>query len=485
MLIISKSKKKQIEIDIIGGNAEGVTGSCTKIKCYGQNILFELGTIQDQNTVLENYKANAKLLSKIKCKDIDMVIIGHCHCDHIGNIPALFSSGNTKVRIIVPKGSFSILREMWLDSSYINQRDTEQLNRKFDTNSYIPFYTEKEVYAALSHVEEYDAGNIINLNEHIAIRYTSAGHILCSCQTELYINGGSHTRKILFTSDLGNKMIEQNKFFVEPFSPIHTSEIVIGECTYGKRKGSMKKKDIVLDREKLKTVITQYCIDNKHRVLIPTFSLDRMPFIIWELYKFFGKDSSFSIPILIDSPLAIRLLDCYSEILEGDKKEQFDEMMSWQNLKRIISPEESKKAIFDKGAKIICASSGMMTAGRSVKWTQSILPSSDDVILFIGYAGMDTLAGKIKNGRMQKTININGKPIKNKANIVDLHSYSSHMQREDLLKYYKSINCSKIYLVHSDKEAKKEFKEDLETELSKSLKTTKVICVNKGVKIKL
>ena len=85
----------------------------------------------------------------------------------------------------------------------------------------------------------------------------------------------------------------------------------------------------------------------------------------------------------------------------------------------------------------------------------------------------------------QKTININGKPIKNKANIIDLHSYSSHMQRNDLLNYYKSIRCEKIYLVHSDKQARLEFKEDLENELNNILKTTHVVCVNKGVKIKL
>ena len=485
MTFISKKRKKEIQIDIIGGNAEGVTGSCTKIQCFGQNILFEFGMIQDKNTILENYKANSKLISKVKCKDINMIILGHCHCDHIGNIPALFSRGNTKVRIIAPKGSSSILREMWLDSSYINQRDAEYLNKKCQTDSYTPFYTENQVYTALSHIEEYDCGDIISLNEHVAIRYTPAGHILCSCQTELFINGGSHTRKILFTSDLGNRMIETKKYFVEPFSPIHGANIVIGECTYGHKAGSMTKKDIALDEEKLKTIIEQYCVDRGRRVLIPTFSLDRMPFIIWELYRIFGSDENFNIPIIVDSPLANRLLDCYSEILTGEIKEQFDEMMSWSNIKRIITPEESKAAIADKGAKIICASSGMMTAGRSVKWTQSILPNENDCILFIGYAGQDTLAGKIKNNRQQKTINICGKPVKNKAGIVDLHSYSSHMQHNDLLNYYKSINCEKIYLVHSDKEARLEFKAALENELNKCLKTTKVICVNHGVKIKL
>ena len=235
----------------------------------------------------------------------------------------------------------------------------------------------------------------------------------------------------------------------------------------------------------MKTVIEQFCIENKHRVLIPTFSLDRMPFIIWELYQLFGKDESFTVPVLIDSPLANRLLDCYSSILDGEVKNKFDEMMSWKNIRRIITPEDSKAAISDKGSKIICASSGMLCAGRSVKWIQSILPNENDCCLFVGYAGIDTLAGKIKHGTGQKTININGKPYKNKCCLVDLHSYSSHMQHDDLVKYYKSINCEKIYLVHGDEQARIELKEDLEKALGDCCKSTRVVIVNKGTKISL
>lgn len=477
-------KKKEVSLEVIGGNAEGVTGSCTKIDFFGRTILFELGMIQDNSTILENYKANSAILNKIKSKSIEMVIVGHLHCDHIALIPMLFARGNTQARIIVPKNSTSILREMWYDCCYINQRDVETLNRR-DDKSYTPLYTEKEVEQALSHVEEIEVGNIAFLDENVSIRYTPAGHILCSCQTEVFINGGSHTRKILFTSDLGNTMIEDRKVFVEPFQKVNSANIVFGECTYGRRKGSMSKKDIELDRLKMKTVIDQYCVDGHHRVLIPTFSLDRMPFIIWELYQIFGKDENFKIPILVDSPLANRLLECYSSILEGDKKEKFDEMMSWENIQRIITPEDSKAAIGDSSPKVILASSGMLTAGRSLKWIQNILPKEEDCVLFVGYAGGDTLAGKIKNCREQKTININGKPFKNKCQIVDLHSYSSHMQRKDLLNYYKGINTEKIYLVHGDTQARLEFKEDLEKELENCLKSTRVVIVNKGTKIKL
>ena len=477
-------KKKEVTLEVIGGNATGVTGSCTKIDFYGRTILFELGMIQSNSTILGNYKENCAIFNKMKPKKIEMVIIGHCHCDHIGLIPMLFARGNRDVKIIVPKDSKCILKEMWNDTAYINERDCESLNRKGD-KSYTPLYTQTEVEMALKNIIEIEIGNIISIDENVSIRYTPSGHILRACQTELYINGDSHTRKILFTSDLGNRMIENRKVFVEKLIPVTSCNICIGESTYGRRKGSMSKKDIELDRLKMKTVIKQFCVDSNNRVLIPTFSLDRMPFILWELYQLFGQDKNFKVPILVDSPLANRLLDCYSSILDGDAKEKFDEMMSWKNIKRIITPEDSMAAISDKGAKVICASSGMLTAGRSVKWIQSILPNENDCVLFVGFAVEDTLSGKIKNGTTQKTININGKPYKNKCQLVDLHSYSSHAQRQELINYYKGLNCEKIYLCHGDNQARLELKEDLENALAECCKSTRVIIVNKGTKISL
>ena len=476
-------KKDKVTLEVIGGNAESVTGSCTKITTNNHTYLFELGMIQDGHTPLENYKLNAKLLQKIKPQEIDYIIIGHCHLDHIGLIPALYARGKCNAKIIVPKKSTCILKEMWLDSAYINERDVEIINRK-DRN-YEPFYNEDIVFNTLKYVQEIESGEIIKISDELSIRYRSAGHILLSRQAEVYINGGSHTRKILFTSDLGNLATQDSRVFGEDFEPIATSNIVIGECTYCSRdRKEISKKTLQQDMEKIKTVVDQYCVDNGRRILIPTFSLDRMPYILWILYSIFGQDENFKIPILVDSPLANRLLDCYSSILEGNAKEKFDSMMSWKNIKRVITPEDSKAAIADKGAKVICSSSGMITAGRSVKWTQSILPQEQDLILFIGYAGEDTLAHKIKHEKEQKTININGKPYKNKCQIVDLLSFSSHMQRKDLINYYKGINCDKIYLVHGDKH-KIDFKHDLEEAISDCLKSTRVVAVNNGTKISI
>lgn len=477
---MSKKDDKAI-IKVIGGNAEAVTGSCTKIEYKGETYLFECGMYQGK-TVSDTYKENKKILEQIKPQKIDAIMIGHCHSDHTLNIPALYSKGKCSARIIVPSGSTSILKEMWLDGAFINDRDSKLLSAKAE-KFVPPLFTENDVYEALKHIEEYDSYGIHQITEWLSIRYTPAGHIFLSQQTEVILKD-TVNKTILFTSDLGNLATQNERVFVAPFEPIRKANIVIGECTYSAKGRSTTKKDYDIDVQKIKSVITQYCIDSRHRVICPTFSLDRLPFMMWIIYYLFKDDNDFTVPIIIDSPLAIRLLQCYEKLLQGEAKEKFDKMVHWDNFEFIYNPEDSKEAVADKRAKVVLSSSGMLTAGRSVKWVQSVLPNENDCILFCGYSTEGSLASKIKNGSGQKTININGKPYKNKANIISLHSFSGHMSRNDMLDYYSSIIADKIYLVHSDQN-KIEFKDELQEYMHKQLKTTKVVAVNKGTKIVL
>ena len=445
---------------------------------------MECGLIQEGHTILENYRLNQEYLQKIKPSNIDMIIVGHMHIDHIGLIPSLYKNGKCNARIIVPKYSTAILETMLLDSAYINTRDVELLNHKRGT-AYQPLYTEDDVHYVMQYVEEYESNEVIALSDSCSIRYTPAGHILLSQQIELFITCNGHTKKLLFTSDLGNTITQDSRVYVEKFQPVNTAQIAFVESTYSAASRTLTKEDFQKDMEKIKTVITQFCIDSSNRVLIPTFSLDRCPYMLWILYSLFGKDKDFHVPIIVDSPLTINLLNIYSSILQGEKKEIFDQVMSWENLQLITEPEESKAAISDPSSKVILSSSGMLTAGRSIKWCQSILPRYSDCILFCGYTGENTLGWKIKHSKQQKTISINGKPIPNRCQIVNLKSFSSHMQHQELVKYYKGIHCDKIYLVHGNTKDVLEFQKELSKEIHDSLRTTKVIVPTKGTKISL
>lgn len=424
------------------------------------------------------------MLRKIKPQELDYIFVLHLHYDHIGMIPSMYQNGKCEAKIIVPNGCKSILKEMWLDSAKIMNKDCEYLNRKFDKN-YLPFYTEEEISIALSYIEEFPSNEIITLTEELSFRYVPSGHIMLAQQLEVFINLNNYTSKILVTSDLGNVTTENKRIFVDNFQPVIKSNIVLGESTYGHMSKRNSKKDFKKDLEKIKTIVEQFCVDNKNRILIPTFSLDKTPIVLWYLYELFGHDESFHVPIIVDSPLAIRLLNCYSNVLKGKSKEKFDEMMNWKNIKLIVDHESSMTCMSDNEPKVIVSSGGMLQSGRSVQWAMNIIPRSNDCILFMGYCGEKTLGWKIKHSKEQKTVTINNKILKNRCQVVELLSFSSHMQHNDLVNYYKSIQADTIYLLHGDKEARLELKEHLENELSKMCKSTKVKLINKSMVIKL
>lgn len=476
-------KDNKVRIEVIGGNAEAVTGSCSVINYNGKTALFELGSIQEGHTVKENYNYNKNLISDIKDKDkISFVIAGHGHLDHIGNIPALYSHTNCQAKIIIPEGNRSLLKEMWLDSAFIIERNCEDI--KFKTKKdCIPIYTKDDVYKALEHVVEYEFGKIIELDDSLSIRFIPAGHILFSAQTELFFKLKNSVKKVTFTSDLGNINLKDTKVFIDPFEPIVKSNIVIGECTYSARNRSSNKKDIQNDIQTIKDSVLKYCVKDGRILFIPCFALDRTPYIMWILYSLFSDDLKFFTRIIIDSPLAIRLLENYSKELKGETKKKFDEMLDWKCFEFSKTQFSSAEAMQDGEPKVVIASSGMLDAGRGVRWAQNILPNKEDCMMFIGYATQNTNAYKIKTSRKVGTLIINGQTVNNRCNILDLNSFSSHMQRTDLLNYYSNINCETVYLVHGNQNTKYEFAEDLRNEISKKNKTNNVVSVDYNTKI--
>ena len=482
MSIIAK-KDNNVTINVIGGNAEGVTGSCSVINYNGKIALFELGGIQEGHNEKENYNYNKSLISDIKDKEnISFVILGHSHSDHVANVPSLFCNRNCKAKIIVPKGNKSLLREMWLDSAFINARVSDSIKYKTKKEC-IPLYTDNEVYIALDNVVEYPFGEIFELDDSLSIRFIHAGHILFSAQTEMFFKLRNSVKKVTFTSDLGNINLKDTKVFLSPFEPIVKSNVVIGECTYSAKNRSVTKKDIKNDIQDIKDTVLNYCVKNGRTLFIPCFALDRTPYMLWLLYSAFSDDMTFFTRIIVDSPLAIRLLEKYGKELEGEAKQKFTEMMDWRCIELSKTAIESAESMVDREPKVVISSSGMLEAGRGVRWAKHVLPNKQDCIMFIGFATQNTNAYKIKNGKGQGTFIINGETVNNLCNIKDLHSFSSHMQREDLINYYSNINCQTVYLVHGNKNDKEVFAQDLRDEISKKNRTSKVICVDYKTKI--
>lgn len=471
--------KHDIQIRFVGNNSTDVTGSCIWIKTPHRQILLECGLYQAAGKTLDVYNVNNAPF-EFKAKEIDYVFINHTHIDHCGRLPLLYKRGST-AKTIVPEKNTTITEILLRDSAKVSQSDAAELSRKYN-RQYAPLYDNDDVSTTIDYIYEHPFNEIVVLDEYVKFRFVPSGHILGAAQLELWVTEGYHTEKILYTSDLGNEHIQ--KPFTTKFQPVEKADIVIGESTYGNEGAIARQKMRDKDVEKIRHAIQEVCKEGRGKLLIPVFANSRAQEMLLLLYDMYGNDPSFRTPILFDTPMGMNVCNAYAGLLEGADKEKWARVMNWHQVKFMSDAGESKAWMTAKGPAIILSTSGMMTHGRSRAWCRQLLPHNNNMILFCGFAIEDSLASIIKNGKAKK-IKLSGEWIPNRCKILSLRSFSSHMQQDSLVKYYSSIDCEKIYLVHGEKQSKQELCELVSNALSKNCSSAKCICVHKNYEITL
>lgn len=464
---------KRPYIHFLSNAANDVTGSCHLVRWKNYNILLDCGMIQF-NDPYTSYKANQAQIKKIKIKEIDYIILSHCHQDHGGLIPALFAKG-CHAHVYVPRGSIPILRILWQDSAKIMQSDCIKIQNKHNIKA-TPFYNNEDIERALDRCIEVDFGAKYYPNDDFCFTYYYANHIACSAQILLELINGSIIKRIGYTGDIGSPFIRRP--YLHDFEKLPRCNYLIAECTYSAKSRNHTQKDRDKDIEKIVSVINQ-TIENCGKLLIPVFALDRLETMLTVLYDI-CIEHNINIPIIIDTPMGHKIANQWLDAIDYSK-DIWETIYNWGNIRWVDEWTTSQAMQAKKEPMIILAASGMMSAGRSVSWAKSIIENSKNHILFCGYSTPDTLASKIKD-HSNKYVTIDGETFKNKANITTLNSFSSHICHSELVDLYSNMDYDKIYLVHSQQDSKIEFAQELKEALSNQIKSSKVICTNADMK---
>lgn len=450
-------------VKFIGNNAKDVTGSCNLIKFLDNSILVDCGAVQT-NDELKDYRANQNLHKDIKIKTLKGVILTHHHIDHLGMIPLLYKKG-ANCPFYIPKGTKGIVTIMLQDTVKIYKHDFERYGR-------VPIYTQDDVDMALRHVIECEVHEKIKIDETFSFTYLYAEHIPKARQVIVEVNNGVNIKKVGFTGDISKK---ENQFYVNEFEPFNQYlDLVVGECTYSGDKRLHRKDDRKKDIEKLQTAIN-YAISHKSKVLIPTFANARLQEVLTVIYQMYnGKPP---IKILVHTPLGQTLCEEWCGIVDKNE-ELWKDIMKWEDKLFLTEPKDVEFYTKQKEFPLlILASGGFLKSGSSLCWIKHILPNPKDYLVFSGYASEESNAGKIKNNKVQ-SIKVDKVNIKNNCKVINLLSFSSHMDRKQLLEYYSNLKCEKVCLVHSNQDSKITFAQELKELFSKQGVTTKVIATS-------
>ena len=414
------------------GAAKTVTGSCTMVEAAGKRFLVDCGMFQGKVTdQMLNYDDFPFDISSI-----DFMILTHAHIDHAGRIPKLFKSGYKNV-IYATNATVDLCGIMLPDSGHIQEKEIEWVNKKrrrAGKKENDPMYTVQDAIDSLVLFKGIDYNEEVVISEDIKFKLVDAGHMLGSSIVLIDITEDGKTERIVFTGDLGNK----NMPIINDPTYIKGADHLIMESTYGNRlHGDME------DQSEKFIEILLRTIERGGNVIIPSFAVGRTQEILYEINKYAAKEGYAeklkSIPVYVDSPLAVNATKIFEENPEYYDKEALDYLLKGDNpiefdsLHLITTSEESRALNEDMTPKVIISASGMCEVGRIKHHLKHNLYRPECTVLFVGYQATGTLGQKIQMGA--DMVKIFGEEIAVRAEIQYLDAFSGHADRDGLLEF--------------------------------------------------
>jgi metallo-beta-lactamase family protein len=487
-------KENEVVISFNGNQSEEVVGSNVTISYLTETgrktILVELGMIQN-NDMADEYILNKEMLNNIPIKNSDYCFMVHLHSDHIALFPALSSMG-FKGRIITTKTNAILSKPMLQDTIKLHMKSCQYLRDNRDKfkkkikGKVKELFGEKDLDNTMNMMNIYDLDTIYQLDDCLSFRFTNNSHIIGATQLELFIKkyGSNVTKKLVFTSDLGNTDNYSYTYFTEPTIPVSNANVLCIESTYGLGDRNFNKRLCIEERKQLEKDILGF-LNYNYSCMIPCFALSRLANMMCWLYDTFKDRWDMSKPIIIATNLGKKINNKMYEVLDDEYLAYWDEVMHWKPFK-FISDGKSCEAFISNKPKsyLVLSSSGMISGGFSNLFAKQMLQDSHNGIIFCGYCSPNTIGGQLLDDNFD-TVNIDGEILKKRCIVKRYYSFSSHASQKDLLNYIKQCNCQQVILQHGSSEAKEELKKLSEIELSKINRTTKVISSYKDMQITL
>jgi metallo-beta-lactamase family protein len=308
-----------------------------------------------------------------------------------------------------------------------------------------PLYDENDVQATVACLQACPFGRSVPLAPGITAVFHEAGHIPGAASVLIEVRAGGDRSRILFSGDVGR---EHRPLVNDPEAPAE-ADVVLVESTYGDRLHGPDE-DI---QGRLASVISETA-GRGGKVLVPSFAIGRAQEMIWRIDQLIRERRIPRLPVLLDSPMAIKLMEVlkrHPEALDAQMRGAMargESPFAMPNLKLLASREDSKSANTMPGAAVIIAGAGMCTGGRIKHHLDQHLENPANTVLFIGYQAAGTLGRLLVDG--VKQVRLFGRQRAVRAQVVQVHGFSGHADREELLAWLAKLPAppKQVYIIH-------------------------------------
>ena len=378
---------------------------------------------------------------------VSAVVLSHAHIDHAGRLPMLTKDGYTGT-IWATAATRDLCAIMLADSAHIQEKDAEFMRRKGQV-AFEPLYTQEDIGPLMKKMvgEPYD--RTFTVAPGVKVTFVEAGHILGSASVIIECTEGSQTKRLVFSGDIGRWGLP---IIRDPQPPAGHADMVIMESTYGDRDHP----PFTDMRDRLAAIIRETAAKGG-RVIIPAFAVGRVQEIVYDLHGLVHEGRMPSIPIYIDSPLAVDATSVF-----GMHPETFDnteglvqkvrDLFRFELVHYTRDVAESKALNLQRGPMVVIAPSGMCEAGRVLHHLANGAADPRNTILIVGFQAEHTLGRRIVD--RAPFLRIFGDEIPLRARVEVLNGYSAHADRKELHKWIDAVRGSgkapPVHLVHGE-----------------------------------
>ena len=424
-----------------------VTGSKHFLNIDGRLLQLDSGMFQGRRE--EAYAKNKTL--PFAPASVAAIVLTHAHFDHSGALPIMLQKGFTG-NIHSTSATRDVTQIILLDSAYIQQKDFEVIQEKAakyperNLTAYPPLYSAAETVVAMGNFVTNDYHRKFIPVQGVEAEFFDAGHILGAATLHLTIQD---RLRVGFSGDLGRRGLP----IIRDPEIMPPMDYLILEGTYGNR----LHQSIGLAQEELAQIIHK-AISRRGKIIIPAFTIERTQELIYLIHVLQQENKIPILPIFIDSPMAVNATaifkihpECFDEeILRRFTTANIDPF-GFENIRYVVSTQESKEINNFSGPAIIISSSGMAESGRILNHLSRHVENPADIIAIVGFMAEHTLGRRLVERAPE--IKIFGRSYKVKAEIATLNAFSGHADYAETIEWLSRHDwkrLKKIFLVHGE-----------------------------------